>query len=219
MTADIFFSFAHIADTLVMAVLALFSILTVGISLERYFFLWPIYKRSKRIRQQLRMIYQYSGGELKKVEDIARDKDSPEGRIMSFALQHINKQGKKGLAEIFNAGWLQEKPRLEGSISMLAAIGANAPYVGLLGTVFGIMRSFHDLGIADTTANQQTVMTGISTALLATAMGLAVAIPSVMLYNYFRKRVSAVLDTLENVKEVCLAYSLSQEANKNKPLE
>ena len=157
------------------------------------------------------MIYKYSSGELEKVEEIAKDKTSPEGRIMSFALEHIKKYGSKGLAEVFNAGYLQEKPLMEGSISILATIGSNAPYVGLLGTVFGIMRSFHDLGIAEQAANQQTVMAGISVALLATAMGLVVAIPSVILYNYFRRRVGMVLDTLENVKEACLAYSRAVE--------
>ena len=211
MIAEIFFSFADIADKIIIAVLAVFSILMVGISLERYFFLRPLYRKSQRTRLQLRMIYKYSSGELEKVEEIAKDKTSPEGRIMGFALEHIKKYGSKGLAEVFNSGYLQEKPLMEGSISILATIGSNAPYVGLLGTVFGIMRSFHDLGIAEQAANQQTVMAGISVALLATAMGLAVAIPSVILYNYFRRRVSMILDTLENVKEVCLAYSRSVE--------
>lgn len=211
MVAEIFFSFADIADKIVMVVLAVFSVLMVGISLERYFFLRPLYKKSQRTRLQLRMIYKYSSGELEKVEEIAKDKSSPEGRIMGFALEHIKKHGSKGLAEVFNAGYLQEKPLMEGSISILATIGSNAPYVGLLGTVFGIMRSFHDLGISEQAANQQTVMAGISVALLATAMGLAVAIPSVILYNYFRRRVGTVLDTLENVKEACLAYSRTVE--------
>ena len=77
---------------------------------------------------------------------------------------------------------------MEGSISILATIGSNAPFIGLLGTVFGIMRAFHDLGEALQEVGQQTVMTGISIALLATALGLFVAIPSVMLYNYFRRK-------------------------------
>ena len=211
MVAEVFFSFADIADKIVLLVLAVFSVLVVGISLERYFFLRPLYRKSLRTSLQLRMIYKYSSGELKKVEEIAKDKNSPEGRIMSFALEHAKKHGSEGLAEVFNAGYLQEKPLLEGSISILATIGSNAPYVGLLGTVFGIMRSFHDLGIAEQAANQQTVMAGISVALLATAIGLVVAIPAVILYNYFRRRVGVILDTLENVKEACLAYSRTVE--------
>ena len=211
MIADIFFSFATIADKAVLLVLALFSILVVGISLERYFFLRPLYRKSLRTRLQLRMIYKYSSGELEKVTEIAKDKMTPEGRIMGFALEHIKRHGSKGLAEVFNAGYLQEKPLMEGSISILASIGANAPYLGLLGTVFGIMRSFHDLGIAEQGASQQTVMAGISVALLATAIGLVVAIPAVILYNYFRRRVGVIMDTLENIKEACLAYSQTVE--------
>jgi len=211
MVAEVFFSFADIADKIIMVVLAVFSILVVGVSLERFFFLRPLYKKSQRTRLQLRMIYKYSSGDLEKVAEIAKDKASPEGRIMGFALEHVKKYGSKGLAEVFNAGYLQEKPLMEGSISILATIGSNAPYVGLLGTVFGIMRSFHDLGAGHATT-QQTVMAGISVALLATAMGLAVAIPAVILYNYFRRRAGAVLDTLENVKEACLAYSRAVES-------
>ncbi len=73
----------------------------------------------------------------------------------------------------------------------MATIGANAPFVGLLGTVFGIMRSFHDLDTVIQDAGQQTVMADISSiVLLATAMGLAVTIPSIIPYNYFRRRVN-----------------------------
>ena len=113
------------------------------------------------------------------------------------------------MAELFKAMHLQEKPALEGSISILATIGSNAPFIGLLGTVFGIMRAFHDLGTALQEVGQQAVMTGISIALLATALGLAVAIPSVMLYNYFRRKVDRTLDALNNVGELCMVYSLS----------
>ena len=209
MAAELFFSIAHIADKVVIVILAIFSILTVGVSLERFFYLRPLYKKSQRIRLQLQLLYKYSEGDLNKVEEVAQDTSTPAGRVLKFALTHIKNHGKKGLSEVFNAGWLQEKPLLEGGISMLATIGSNAVYVGLLGTVFGIMRSFYDLSLADT-ANQQTVMAGISIALLATAMGLAVAIPSVMLYNYFRKKVNTILDTLENVKEACLAWTETQ---------
>ena len=133
---------------------------------------------------------------------------------MKYAITHIKKNGSLKLAELFKAIYLQEKPVLEGSISVLATIGSNAPFVGLLGTVFGIMKAFHDLGTALQDVGQQTVMAGISIALLATALGLAVAIPSVMLYNYFRRKTDRVLDTLNNVGELCLVYSESVSPEK-----
>ena len=202
---DIFFSISHIVDQIIMIILVFFSILMVGISIERYFVLRRAYRKSLQARQKLRRIFQ--SGNLNDIKILAEDDSSLEGRAMSYALKHIKNHGPKGLTEVFNSTYLQEKPVLEGSISVLATIGSNAPFVGLLGTVFGIMRSFHDLGLASSDTSQQAVMAGISVALFATAMGLAVAIPSVIFYNYFRSRVNACLETLENVKEACLAYS------------
>ena len=205
---DIFFSVAPFIDKAIMIILVLFSILVIGISLERYLYLRPLYRKSVQTRRKLRALF--LSGSLESINTIAEDKNHPSGLVMSHVMDHIKKKGSSGLSELFNSTYLQEKPLLEGSISILATIGSNAPYVGLLGTVFGIMRSFHDLG-AIQSASQQTVMVGISIALLATAMGLAVAIPSVMLYNYFRRRVNYILDTLENVREACFTYSQSQK--------
>jgi len=203
--ADAFFSIAPIADKVILGVLILFSFLVLGISLERYFFLKPIHRKSLQAMRSIRAILQ--SGNLNEIESLAKDTKYPAGQAMASALTHIKKNGSSGLEELFKAIYLQEKPRLEGSISVLATIGSNAPFVGLLGTVFGIMRAFHDLGTALQEVGQQTVMTGISIALLATAFGLAVAIPSVVLYNYFRKKINRTLDTLNNVGELCLAYS------------
>ena len=202
---DIFFSIAPIMDKVIMLILLVFSILALGISLERYFILKPLYRKSVQTGQKLKAVF--TSGDLHTLQTIAKDDTYPAGKALKYGLIHIEKKGQKGLPELFKAIYLQEKPHLEGGISFLATIGANAPFVGLLGTVFGIMRSFHDLGVAVESASQQTVMTGISIALLATAMGLAVAIPSVMLYNYFQKRVNRILETVENVGEACLAYS------------
>lgn len=205
--ADLFFSVAHIADKVVIGVLALFSFLVAGISLERYFFLKPIYRKSMQAMRKIKLILR--SGNLNEIENLALDTKYPAGQAMASAITHIKKNGSSGLAELFKAMHLQEKPALEGSISILATIGANAPFIGLLGTVFGIMRAFHDLGTALQEVGQQTVMTGISIALLATALGLAVAIPSVMLYNYFRRKIDRTLDSLNNVGELCLLYSQS----------
>ena len=204
---DVFFSIAPFADKAIMVILVFFSVLVLSISLERYFFIRPVYRKSIQVRRQLKMIFQ--SGSLKAIEGLSNDLSHPSGRLIGYAMTHIKKHGSSGLSELFKSVYLQEKPGLEGGIPILATIGATAPFIGLLGTVFGIMRSFHDLGVVQE-AGQQAVMSGISIALLATAMGLAVAIPSVMLYNYFRKRVSGVLDTMENVGEVCLSYSQSQ---------
>ena len=82
--------------------------------------------------------------------------------------------------------------------SILGTLGATAPFIGLLGTVCGIIQSFQSLA---ETANRSTnaVMGGIAEALVATGMGLLVAIPCVVAYNYFSRRAA---QTLEEVEEV-----------------
>jgi biopolymer transport protein ExbB len=80
--------------------------------------------------------------------------------------------------------------RLAGGMQFLASVGANSPFVGLFGTVYGIMVSF--INIANTgTTNLAAVAPGISEALLATGFGLFAAIPAVIFYNYFQTRISA----------------------------
>jgi biopolymer transport protein ExbB len=80
--------------------------------------------------------------------------------------------------------------RLSSGMSFLASIGSNGPFIGLFGTVYGIMDSF--IGIANTnTTNLAVVAPGIAEALLATGLGLFAAIPSVIFYNVFQTRISA----------------------------
>ena len=80
--------------------------------------------------------------------------------------------------------------RLSSGMQFLASVGSNGPFVGLFGTVYGIMDSF--IGIANTnTTNLAVVAPGIAEALLATGLGLFAAIPSVIFYNYFQTRISA----------------------------
>jgi biopolymer transport protein ExbB len=78
-------------------------------------------------------------------------------------------------------------------MSVLATIGSTAPFVGLFGTVWGIMNSFIGISKAQTT-NLAVVAPGIAEALLATAVGLAAAIPAVMIYNFFNRRTRGYLD-------------------------
>ena len=79
--------------------------------------------------------------------------------------------------------------RLGGGMTFLASVGSAGPFIGLFGTVYGIMTSF--IGIANTnTTNLAVVAPGIAEALLATGLGLFAAIPSVIFYNYFQTRIS-----------------------------
>ena len=81
----------------------------------------------------------------------------------------------------------RESSRQERGLNLLATIGSSAPYIGLLGTVYGIMNSFSAIGGAQS-ASISSVAPGIAEALIATAIGLLAAIPSVLSYNYFVTR-------------------------------
>ncbi len=81
-------------------------------------------------------------------------------------------------------------------IHLIATIGSNAPYIGLLGTVLGIMLTFYDIG-TEGYADPQKIMTGLALALKATAAGLLVAIPSVILYNLLLRKVKVLLSLWE----------------------
>ncbi len=99
----------------------------------------------------------------------------------------------EGARRAMRVATLREEERLERNLPFLASVGSTSPYIGLFGTVWGIMHSFRGLANA-TQATLATVAPGISEALIATAMGLFAAIPAVMAYNRFAARV----DMFEN---------------------
>jgi biopolymer transport protein TolQ len=91
----------------------------------------------------------------------------------------------------------QEITKLESSLTFLATTASAAPFVGLFGTVWGIMNAFRGLSVTQS-SSIQAVAPGISEALIATAIGLAAAIPAVMAYNYFADRVRVLGTEMEN---------------------
>ncbi len=91
-----------------------------------------------------------------------------------------------------------EISRLEGSLIFLATTGSTAPFIGLFGTVWGIMTSFIGLASREGVPTLQAVAPGIAEALIATAIGLAAAIPAVVAYNFFLNRVRRISVEMEN---------------------
>ncbi|MGB9766833.1 MAG: MotA/TolQ/ExbB proton channel family protein [Sulfurihydrogenibium sp.] len=87
---------------------------------------------------------------------------------------------------------LELRLQLEKRLGILATFGNNAPFIGLFGTVLGVIKAFHHLGTSSE-FGVRVVMTGISEALVATAMGLFVAIPAVIGYNYFVRKMRFLL--------------------------
>jgi biopolymer transport protein ExbB len=204
MFAEKVFAVAHLADQVVLWLLLVLSVVSIGMILERYFALKKVSKASEKIRSRVKLALQSNSPQ--DVEDIAKDPDTIEGRAASYAVKHMRESGSRGLEEVFNTFTLTERPELERYLGFLATVGSNAPYIGLFGTVLGIMKAFNDLATSPE-AGQQTVMAGISMALVATAAGLFVAIPAVAAYNYYSKQVRGILQSLDSVKELALAHA------------
>jgi biopolymer transport protein TolQ len=90
-----------------------------------------------------------------------------------------------------------ERGRLERGVNFLATTGSAAPFIGLFGTVWGIMESFRRIGVMKS-ASLAVVAPGIAEALIATAAGLAAAIPAVIFYNYFLGRINSISNEMDN---------------------
>lgn len=91
---------------------------------------------------------------------------------------------------------------LHKRLTLIATIGSNAPYIGLLGTVFGIMVTFVEIG-SNSLVDTQNIMSGLALALKATAAGLIVAIPSIVFYNLLLRRCEVIL-TMWDIKHISL---------------
>lgn len=196
------FAIAQSGAEVILWFLLMISILSIGTIIERWFTLSSIRRKSRQTNELIRDVLQSNS--LHEIEDL-KDRESLEGRALAYGLRHAREHGSAGLEEIFNSYSLLERPGLERYLSFLATVGSNAPFVGLLGTVLGIMKAFNDLG--GSSGDAQAVMVGIAEALVATAVGLLVAIPAVVAYNSFQKQVRGILQNIETVKELCLAYS------------
>lgn len=200
---DRIFAVAHYADQAVLYLLIALTFLSLIIIFERYFRLNKVAKQSHD--QRLLLEEAMTQVKLDNLPNVKLDPESLEGKVVNYAFEHMKKNGLKGLSETFDTYIKFQQPKLERSLSFLATVGSNAPYIGLFGTVLGIMKSFHDLANA-TNAGQQTVMSGISAALIATAAGLLVAIPNVVAFNYFQKQVKSIVSGIENCKDIVIAY-------------
>ena len=203
MLTDQFYAIAEPGHNLTLYILLILSVLSIGFILERFMALRQIKSKSDATGKRLREIIQSS--DLSQIEMLGRDWESLEGRALSFGLRHVKDHGDSGLEELFDSFAATERPRLERFLNFLATVGSNAPFIGLLGTVFGIMDAFRSLALSQGDATA--VMIGISKALVATAVGLLVAIPAVVAYNAFQKQVKSMFQNLEGVKDICLAYA------------
>ncbi len=136
-------------------------------------------------------VFEMGYKELQKINNILNS-DSGEGQTMSTRLA-----GMDNLKRVLRKAQQQEASRLGSSLAFLATTGSATPFIGLFGTVWGIMTSFQEIGMRGS-ASLAVVAPGISEALVATAAGLAVAIPAVIFYNHFSNKLFEVENEMQN---------------------
>lgn len=203
MLSEKFFVVAQYGHDITLYLLVILSIFSIAFIFERARTLSNALNKSEAVTKQLQETLQ--SNTLKDFASFSPDKDSFVGRAVSYGLRHTKEHGSKGLEEVFSSYSLNERHHLEKYLNFLATVGSNAPFIGLLGTVFGIMEAFRAL--ATSQGEITAVMVGISDALVATAIGLLVAIPAVVAYNYFQKKVKRIMQSLESAKDLCVAYA------------
>lgn len=143
-----------------------------------------------------RVMFEEGYRELNLVQETT-SKNHPDNPSESFK-QHIERFGVSGLERALENGMTKSQLQIEDRMSFLASIGSSTPFIGLFGTVWGIMDSFQ--GFASGGATIEKIAPGIAEALVATAIGLAVAIPAVLFFNHFSNKLSALLQEMENFK-------------------
>jgi len=124
--------------------------------------------------------------------------DGPIPRLVKVAILN-RERGRDGVREALEDAGFLEVPRLEEKLNLLATIAQIAPLLGLLGTAIGFIHIFGEIEIAGLQANIAQLSRGIWQALICTAAGLAVAIPSYAAYNYLVSRVNAIVLEMEQI--------------------
>ena len=143
------------------------------------------------------------------IENILRQDNSSAAKILLETIQKTKRMGLDFEDSLYIA-ISEEKLRLESRIAILGTLGNNAPFIGLFGTVLGIINAFHSLA-QNTKGGPAIIMAGISEALIATALGLFIAIPAVGAYNYFVRRIKKIIVSAENFTRMLAPVCMAEE--------
>jgi len=178
----------------IMMVLFLCSVLTFGYAIERAAYFW---RRRGRPEQLLAAaLERLRSGRVREAEWLCHTAAHPFGavacEVIRSARATVDEQEERLQIALSDV-----RLQLERNLGWLGTMGNTAPLIGLLGTVWGIMRAFHDMANTGS-AGPSVVAAGVAEALLTTGMGLIVAVPAVMLYNHFVRRITVILTVTEN---------------------
>jgi biopolymer transport protein ExbB len=177
-----------------MYLLLLCSVLSLGVILDRV----AHYGRKSRVKRPAfmdKIKYELKQKDLARALEICRDTEAPFAKVVLAGLEKVGRTEKLILG-VMERQITIEVGKLERLTSIVATIGNIAVYIGLFGTVLGIIRAFRDISLAGT-GGMDVVIGGVAEALITTATGLAVAVPSVVLYNYLSRRVERFVNDME----------------------
>jgi biopolymer transport protein ExbB len=203
-------SFALLGAEWVLWLLVGLSVVCVAVAIERAIF--ASLNRTPKAPLEKALATFLKGGSAQDLVQALAGMKGIEARVLQAGMESAAEGGAEAAEEAIAGTILFERMRLERGLIVLGTVGANAPFIGLFGTVLGIIRAFHELGQASAEA-AAAVMSGISEALVATAVGLLVAIPAVVLYNTFQRRNKDLLANVESIAHLVLARVKSLPAD------
>lgn len=178
----------------VMIVILACSVVTLGFALERL-----IYFAKRRGNPQAflaQTMERVQAGNMKEALWACAATTHPVGPVARQVLENSHLP-TEAIEEKMQIALSDQRLQLERHLGWLGTMGNTAPLIGLLGTVWGIMRAFHDMASTGS-AGPSVVAAGIAEALFTTAAGLLVAVPAVMLFNYFVRQITVMLTVSEN---------------------
>jgi biopolymer transport protein ExbB len=154
----------------------------------------------------------FRNGGIQEAISVCNSSLSPLSAVVKSGLEESGKDAKT-MEEMMDAMAIDQRTKLEKNLSILGTLGNIAPLIGLFGTVVGIIRAFHSLAVAGS-AGPSVISAGIAEALITTASGLVVAVPAVIFYNYYLRRVNTVMNEIESIsKRVLVLLGVTLDLN------
>ena len=188
-------------------VLMLFlSIVSLAIMLERAWLYWSLRDDVDELMRDLGRLLR--GGDLAGARQRLEASRSAEAAVVVAGLVEADR-GVGAAEEAMEGASALQRLKLEKRLAFLGTLGNNAPFIGLLGTVIGILNAFNQIA-TQKTSGIGAVAGGISEALVTTAFGLLVAIPAVMAFNYFSGRVESFDVEMDNSSSELIDYFIKQ---------
>jgi biopolymer transport protein ExbB len=193
------------------------SVVSLAIMLERAWFFWSLRDDVSALMRDLGRLLR--AGDLAGARQRLEQSPSAEAAVVVAGVVEAEHGAESAEEAMAGAANLQ-KTKLERNLAYLGTLGNNAPFIGLLGTVIGIVGAFEEFGkgpaqlaagAAATAGPSEAVMRNIAEALVTTAIGLVVAIPAVAAYNWFQRMVKITLSNTEALGHVLLAHLKSEQ--------